>query len=87
MSFKLWRCFRRRAFARISIMERFGESSINKGASEISPIRRARRDHSSSESVPARMLFKPTRASAESIRIVISDLDISREKMTEVCPS
>ena len=33
------------------------------------------------------MLFKPTRASADNIRIVISERDISREKMTEVFPS
>ena len=68
-------------------MERFGESSINKGAAEISPMRRANFDHSSSLNWPERMLFKPTRASAESMRIVISERDISSEKMTEVFPS
>ena len=68
-------------------MERFGESSINKGAFEISPIRRAKRDHSSSESAPERILFKPTFASEDNIRIVISERDISSEKITEVFPS
>ena len=86
MSLRLWRCLRRRAFARISMSERFAESSINKGASEISPIRFASRPHSSSEREPERMLLSPTRASAESMRIVISERLISSEKITDVSP-
>ena len=37
------RCFRRRHFARISIIGMFGESSMNSGASTTSLIRRADR--------------------------------------------
>ncbi|CAB4980966.1 unannotated protein [freshwater metagenome] len=67
--------------------ERFGESSIKRGAAEISPMRRAIRDHSSSLRFPARILLRPTRASADNIRIVISERLISSEKITDVLPS
>ena len=49
-------------------------------------MRRAIRAHSSSLNAPERILFSGTRASADNIRIVISERDISSEKITEVSP-
>ena len=40
ISRRSWRCLSRRAFARISIMVRLGESSMNSGADDTSPILR-----------------------------------------------
>ncbi len=68
--------------ARISIMVRFGESSMNSGASLISLIRRASRVQSSSLIRPERISDSLIFASADSSRITISDLLISSEKMT-----
>ncbi len=72
--------------ARISIMVRFGESSMNSGASETSPILRASRAQSSSVILPLRMWCSGTFASAESSRMVISLRLISSEKTHEVRP-
>ncbi len=63
-------------------MVRFGESSIYSGASLISLIRRARRVQSSSLIRPERISASLIFASADSNRMTISDLLISREKMT-----
>ncbi len=79
---RLLRCLRRRHFARISIIDRFGESSMYSGAAETSGMRRARRVQSSSVIVPERMWCSATRASADSRRIAISLRPISREKIT-----
>ena len=81
-SLRSWRCLRRRHFARISIIDMLGESSMNSGALETSPIRRASRVQSSSVSLPVRMWCSGTRASAESRRIVISLRLISSENTT-----
>ena len=59
----------------------FGVSSTKIGASLISPIRRASRVQSSSESWPERSTCSGTWASAESSRVTISILLISSEKM------
>ena len=81
------RCLRRRHFARISIIDMFGESSMNSGASTTSLIRRASRVQSSSLIWPVRIECSGTRASAESSRMVISLRLISRLKITEVRPA
>ena len=80
-SLRSCRCLSRRHLARISIIDMFGESSMNSGASETSPIRRASRVQSSSVSLPERMWCSGTRASADSSRMVISLRLISREKI------
>ena len=80
------RCLSRRALARISISVRFGESSMNIGASLISLIRRAMRVQSSSLIRPARMSASRIRASADSSRMTISDLLISSENTALVMP-
>src|SRR4051794_41957427 len=59
-----------------------GESSMNSGEDETSPILRARRVQSSSFMLPLRMWFSGIFASAESSRMVISLRVISREKIT-----
>ena len=79
-----WRCLSRRALARISIIVMLGESSMKTGALETSPILRASLVQSSSLSWPLRMWLSGTFASAESSRMVISDLVISRLKKTLV---
>ena len=76
----------RRALARISIMVRFGESSMNSGASETSPILRTSLFQSSSLILPLRMWLSGIRASADSSRMVISVRLISSEKMQLVSP-
>src|ERR687893_355891 len=86
ISLRSWRCLSRRAFARISINVRLGESSMNSGASLISLMRRAMRVQSSSLIRPARMSASRIRASADSSRMTISDLLISRENTTLVRP-
>lgn len=68
--------------ARISIIVKFGESSIYSGASLISLIRRANRVQSSSLMRPERISESLIFASADNSRITISDLLISSEKMT-----
>ena len=70
----------RRALARISIIVRFGESSMYSGASLISLIRRASRVQSSSLIRPDRMSASLIFASADSSRMTISDLLISRRE-------
>ena len=80
------RCLSRRHLARISIIDMFGLSSMNSGASETSPIVRASWFQSSRRSWPERMLCSGTLASAESRRMVISLRPISREKITDVSP-
>src|SRR5215212_9996284 len=80
ISLRSWRCFRRRALARISIIVMFGESSMNIGAEDTSPILRASLAQSSSFMLPLRMWFSGTFASAESRRMVISERVISRLK-------
>ena len=65
---------------------RFGESSMKSGASLISLIRRAMRVQSSSLIRPARMSASRIRASADSSRMTISLLLISREKTALVRP-
>src|SRR5699024_11808545 len=67
-------------------MVRLGESSMNNGASEISPIRRAIRVQSSSLIFPDFMSDSFTRASALISRMTISVLLISRENTTEDRP-
>ena len=59
---------------------------MNSGASEISPIRRARRVQSSSLIEPARMSASFTFASADSRRMTISFLLISNENIAPVSP-
>ena len=59
---------------------------MNSGASEISLIRRAMRVQSSSLIRPARMSARRIRASADSSRMMISDLLISSEKTALVRP-
>ena len=86
ISYRSWRCCSRRALARISIMVRFGESSTNSGASASSADRRAIRCQSWSLRCPERMLASGTLASADSSRIMISVLPISREKTTDGLP-
>ncbi len=75
------RCLSRRALARISIIVRFGESSMNNGASDTSPILRTSLFQSSSLILPLRMWLSGMRASADSSRMVISVRLISSEKM------
>ena len=75
-----WRCLSRRALARISIIVMLGESSMNIGALETSPILRASLVQSSSDMLPLRMWLSGTFASAESSRMVISERVISRLK-------
>ena len=82
-SLRLSRCLSRRHFARISISDMFGESSMNSGASDTRPIVDARRVQSSSRIVPLRMCCSWIPASADSSRMVISVLLISSEKITE----
>src|SRR3954464_9764012 len=84
ISFRSWRCLSRRALARISIIVMFGESSMNIGAEDTSPILRASLAQSSSFMLPLRMWFSGTFASADSSRMVISDRVISRLKNTLV---
>ncbi len=81
-----WRCLSRRHLARISIIDMFGESSMNSGESATSLIRRASRVQSSSPSWPVRMACRATRDSADSSRMVISLRLISRLKITVVRP-
>ena len=76
----------RRAFARISIIVMFGESSTNSGASLTSLIRRASRVQSSSVMRPPRMSASRILASADNMRMTISVRLISSEKMTLVMP-
>ncbi len=85
-SLRSCRCLSRRHFARISISDMFGESSMNSGASVSSPIVRAIFVQSLSSSLPWRSFCNGIRASAESNRMVISVRLISRLKMTEVMP-
>src|ERR1700712_3551295 len=82
MSRRSWRCLSRRALARISIIVMLGESSMNSGEEETSPIRRARRVQSSSFMLPLRMWLSGIFASADSSRMVISLRVISRLKIT-----
>ena len=63
-------------------MVRFGESSMNSGASASSEDRSAILRQSSSLIRPERRSFSFTRASAENSRIMMSCLLISREKIT-----
>jgi len=86
ISLSSWRCLSRRALARISVIVMFGESSMNNGASLISPIRRASFDQWPSLIPPARILASGMPASAESSRMTISLRLISREKMTLPMP-
>ena len=79
-----WRCLSRRALARISIIVMLGESSMNIGAEETSPILRASLSQSSSFMLPLRMWLSGTFASADSSRMVISERVISRLKKTLV---
>ena len=81
ISCRSWRWRSRRAFARISIIVRLGESSMNSGASASSDERSASRRQSWSLMCPERMFCSATPASAENSRIMISSLPISREKM------
>src|SRR4029453_7480562 len=81
ISFRSWRCLRRLALARISIRFMLGVSSTKIGAPLISPMRRASLVRSSSESWADRNTCRGTRASADSSRMTISILLISREKM------
>ncbi len=80
------RCFSRRHLDLISIMDMFGESSMNSGASTTSLIRRASLVQSSSLSWPVRIACSGTRASADSSRMVISFRLISRLNKTDVIP-
>ena len=80
------RCLSRRHLARISIIDRLGESSMNSGASETEVIVRARGFQSWSDNVPERILCSATRASAESSRMVISLRLISSENTADVSP-
>ena len=82
ISRRSWRCLSRRALARISIIVMLGESSMNIGAEETSPILRASLSQSSSLMLPLRMWFSGTFASADSSRMVISVRVISRLKKT-----
>ena len=84
--FRSCRCLSRRHLARISIIDMFGESSMNNGASTTSLIRRASRVQSSSPICPVRMLCSGTRASADSSRMVISLRLISRLNITVGMP-
>ncbi len=68
--------------ARISIIVMLGESSMNIGADDTSPILRASLAQSSSLIWPLRMWLSGTFASADSSRIVISERVISRLKKT-----
>jgi hypothetical protein len=72
--------------ARISISVMLGESSMNNGAPDTSPILRARRAQSSSLIEPCRMCCSGTRASADSSRMVISVRLISSENITDAWP-
>ena len=85
-SLRSFRCFIRRHLALISIIDMFGESSMNSGASTTSLIRRASRVQSSSPSCPVRMECSGTLASADSSRMVISLRLISRLKIAAVRP-
>jgi len=85
-NFRSFRCFSRRHLALISIIDMFGESSMNNGASATSLIRRARRAQSSSFIWPVRMADSGTRASADSSRMVISLRPISRLNSTVAMP-
>src|SRR6266508_6025482 len=78
ISLRSLRCLSRRALARISMSVMFVVSSTNIGASEISPIRRASFVQSSSDNPPDRSTCSGTRDSADSSRITISTLLISR---------
>ena len=80
ISLRSWRCLSRRALARISIIVMLGQSSMNIGALETSPILRASLVQSSSLIWPLRMWLSGTFASADSSRIVISERVISRLK-------
>src|SRR6478735_11510018 len=80
ISLRSWRCLSRRALARISIIVMLGLSSMNIGAPETWPILGPSLFQSSSVIGPLRMLFSGIFASAESRRMVISVLDISRLK-------
>ena len=84
ISRRSWRCLSRRALARISIIVMFGESSMNSGEDDTSPILRASRVQSSSFMLPLRMWLSGIFASADSSRMVISLRVISREKITLV---
>src|SRR5687768_8936609 len=77
-------CLSRRALALISIIVMFGLSSMNIGADDTLATWRAIRSHSSFVILPLRMELRAIRASAESSRIVISDLVISKLKKTLV---
>jgi len=57
-NFRSLRCFRRRHLALISIIDMFGESSMNKGASATSLIRRASRAHRRRSFCPVRMCLQ-----------------------------
>ena len=85
-NFRSCRCFSRRHLARISIIDMFGESSMNSGASATSLIRRASRAQSSSFIWPVRIVCSGTRASADSRRMVISFRPISRLNSTVAMP-
>ncbi len=75
------RCLSRRHFARISTSVMFGLSSMNSGASLIRPIVEAIVVKSCLCTVPLRMWWSGTLASAERSRIAISLRLISSEKM------
>ena len=85
-SLRSLRCLSRRHLARISIIDMFGESSMNSGASATSLIRRASRVQSSSLIWPGPHGVQRTRASADSSRMVISLRLISSVKITVVTP-
>ena len=84
-SLRLCCCFSRRHFARISISDMLGESSMKSGDSEIWPMIRASFCHPGSPSVPLRRSCSWICASADSTRIVISVRLISREKIAVAC--
>src|SRR5690625_6549700 len=64
----------------------FAESSMNSGASAMRLMARAIACQSRSSMEPSRMRFIGTWASADSRRMVISVLSISREKITLAMP-
>ena len=77
---------RRRHFERISAIVMFAESSTYRGASEIREVVADTFCQSRSFIFPACILDRKTPDSAESMRMAISWLLISREKIREVMP-
>ena len=74
-------CFIRLALARISIIVRLGESSMNNGADEICVVLSTMRCQSSSDRRPARIRDSSIPASADSNLMTISLRPISRLKI------